>query len=150
MWVLWSSSVKTLLVTMGWHISEELKYCERAGCPPLDLDYSSLWKMRFVQGKEDCYPWWFLLPSDGCVSLQASTISSLSLALACNSFTNVCCCMGTLSPSLALMKEQKSLEAVVPQCPPSLKAVPALTPPGSSRAVKTTACHAAHCPLVIP
>lgn len=47
--------------------------------------------------------------------------------------TNICHGMGAPSPSLALMKEQKSLEAIVPKCPSSsIKPVPALIPPGSS------------------
>lgn len=77
-----------------------------------------------------------------------SAISHLSLVLACDHVIHVCPPMGAPSPSLALMKEQKSLEAIVPKCPYSLiKAVPALTPPGSLRAVNTTACHADGCSL---
>lgn len=80
-----------------------------------------------------------------------SAISHLSLVLACDHVTHVCHCMGAPSCSLALMKEQKSLEAVVPKCPcSSIKAVPALTPPGSSQAANTTACHADCCSLATP
>lgn len=79
-----------------------------------------------------------------------SAISGLSLVLACDSVTNVSHHTGAPSPFLALMKEQKSLEAIAPKCPSSsLKSVPALIPLGSSCAVKTTACHADHSSLAI-